>query len=118
MIPTFDGQVTIRVKFRSRIDYEKFRKYILKTEWSYAVDYPLFEELVLPFHNTDDLTLIDRQIIGLLQMGFEVYCCRYQLEQTLAEEEHPTEEDPEEPDYGSIDISKIVEEAWKSCGRK
>ena len=92
MVQTFDGQATIRVKFNSRAEYEKFRIYILKTKWSYDLDYPMFEELVMDFHNNDDLDRISRQVIYLLQLGFEVYCCRYKLEQTLAEEEHPPED--------------------------
>ena len=78
--PKFDGKVTVRVNFHNRIEYEKFRKYILKTNWAYACDYPLFEEQVMEFHNTEDLERIDRIIIGLLQIGFDVYCCRYKLD--------------------------------------
>lgn len=111
----FDGRVTIRVRFRSRPEYEKFRKYILKTEWSYDLDYPMWEELTLDFHCTDDLQQVDRHIIGLLQMGFEVYCCRYQLEQHLAEDESPSEEDPSEDscELEEFDIAKMVSDAWK-----
>ena len=117
---SFDGRATIRVKFNSRCEYEKFRKYILKTEWSYALDYPLFEELTLDFHCVDDVEMINRHIIGLLQMGFEVYCCKFQLEQNLAEEQHPTEEDisDKDRDLEEFDISKIVSDAWKNITNK
>ena len=108
--PIFDGLVTIRVRFRSRADYEKFRKYILKTEWSYDLDYPMWEELRLSFHNTEDVEIINKRIIGLLQNGFEVYCCKYQLEEHLAAEEHPAEEDPE-----PMDLEQMVSDIWKKC---
>ena len=116
----FDGRVTIRVKFTSRAEYEKFRKYILKTEWSYDLDYPMWEELTLDFHNVDDLEKVNRHIIGLLQMGFEVYCCKYQLEQHLAAEEKPREEDLPEASWEleEFDIKKMVSDLWKSCGKE
>lgn len=91
-MPKFDGKVTIRVNFPNRVVYEKFRRYILKTEWSYAVDYPIFEEMEVEFHNTEDLLQIDRQIIHLLQNGFQVYCCRYQLNESATETSPKIEE--------------------------
>ena len=88
---SFDGRATIRVKFNNRAEYEKFRIYVLKTKWSYDLDYPLFEEMKMEFHCVDDLNHVNKQIVYLLQLGFEVYCCRYQMEQTLSEEEYPLE---------------------------
>ena len=98
----FDGRVTVRIRFRSRPEYEKFRKYILKTEWSYDLDYPMWEQIKMDFHNTDDVEAITRYIISLLQMGFEVYCCQYQMEEHLAAEEHPREEDIPEEDFDEV----------------
>ena len=115
----FDGRATIRVRFRSRVDYEKFRKYILKTAWAYDLDYPMWEELTLDFHCTDDVNEITKHIIGLLQMGFEVYCCKFQLEQHLAEDQHPSEEDSNgDPELEPFDIGKIVSDLWKGFGGK
>ena len=114
MEPKFDGRATIRVRFRSRVEYEKFRKYILKTDWGYDLDYPMWEELKVDFHNTDDVWQINKRIIGLLQMGFEVYCCRFQMEECLASEQHPKEEDNENnEELGAFDMSEIVSNAWK-----
>lgn len=98
-MPTFDGKVTVRINFHNRVEYEKFRKLILKTEWTYEIDYPIFEERVLEFHNVEDLERVNRTIVNLLQIGFDVYCCRYKL-------------DTKEPI--AIETSPYVEEAMTS----
>lgn len=80
-MPTFEGSATIRIIFKCRAEYLKFRKYILKSPWKPCeLDCPPYEELVIPFHCTDDIDTINRKIINLLQMGFDVYCCQYRLE--------------------------------------
>ena len=95
----FDGVATIKVRFQNKAEYEKFRKYILKTNWSYDLDHPMWEQLTMEFHCSEDVDKISRQIVALLQMGFEVYSCRYQLESQLAEEEHPPEDNAEDDDF-------------------
>lgn len=75
----FNGLVTIRVRFRNNAEYQKFRKYILKTDWSYGVEYPIFESIIMDFHNTDDLHNVTKQIVELLQLGFDVYTSHYEL---------------------------------------
>ena len=80
-MPIFEGSATIRIIFKCRAEYLKFRKYVLKTEWKPCeLDCPPYEEMIIPFHCTDDIDTINRQIISLLQMGFDVYCCKYHLE--------------------------------------
>jgi len=119
MESTFDGRATIRVHFRNRPEYEKFRKYILKTQWSYDLDYPMWEELTLDFHCVDDVEQINKHIVGLLQMGFEVYCCKYQLEEHLASDQHPPEGDMDGDNFEELDtfdIGKIISDAWKAVG--
>ena len=75
----FNGLVKIRVKFRSSLEYQKFRKYILKTDWSYGIDYPIFESLIMEFHNSEDLHEVTKKIVELLQLGFDVYSSHYEL---------------------------------------
>ena len=111
-IQKFDGQATIRVIFRNRAEYEKFRKYVLRTEWSYDLDFPLFEEIKKDFHNVEDINQISMQIVWLLQLGFHVQACRYQLESELAELEHP-EEDQEEDHEEDIEET-YSEQAYSS----
>lgn len=78
---TFEGNVTIRIIFKCRAEYLKFRKYVLKTPWQPCdLDCPPYEELVMGFKCTDDIDAINKRIISLLQMGFDVYCCKYHME--------------------------------------
>lgn len=104
MTTKFDGQAVIKVRFRNNPEYVKFRKQVLKTDWVPGDVYPPWEDLVVDFHCIDDLDRITRRIVQLLQMGFEVYSTRYKLEQQLAEEEYPTEEDTEEEDIFYPDL--------------
>ena len=120
--PIFDGNVTIKVKFNSKAEYQKFRKYILRTEWSYELDYPLFEELKFAFHNVDDLNDLNRYIVLLLQCGFEVYGCNYKLVQTGIREYgsniEPKEAKDEYINPDEFDIKKIVKDIWIKAGGK
>ena len=93
MTEKFDGQATIKVRFRNNPEYVKFREQILKTKWNPGDAYPVWEEMVIPFHNVEDLETVTKTIVLLLQHGFEVYSTRYKLESQLAEEEHPPEGD-------------------------
>lgn len=120
--PTFNGQATIKVRFRNKAEYDKFRIYILKTKWETDIP-PLWEDIVINFHNAEDIDLINKHIIQLLQLGFEVYTCRYKLEEQLAEEEHPREEDPEDIfdgfDPKEFDIDSFMKDLWtKLRGKK
>ena len=118
--PKFDGQVTIKVRFRNKIEYEKFRKYILKTLWSYGDVYPTWEELTVDFHSVEDLEQVTRRVVELLQIGFEVYCCRYKLEEQLAEEEFPKEDDeePEDPktyfEGSDFTVEDFCKDLWRA----
>ena len=114
----FDGRATIKVRFCNKAQYQKFRKYILKTDWSYDQGYPTWEELTVDFHCVDDVEQINKHIVGLLQMGFEVYCCRFQLEEHLAESEHPEEDDPadESVNLKDFDMDSFMSDLWKKLG--
>lgn len=92
--PKFDGKVTIRVRFRNKAEYQKFRKYVLKTGWEYDMGHPQYECMDREFHTCDDLVSINKEIIHLLQLGFDVWTCNYQLTDVdPAELESPSEDD-------------------------
>ena len=102
----FDGQVTIKVRFKNNPEYKKFRDYILRTKWNPGDVYPTWEEMILDFHCVDDLDRINKVIVMLLQMGFEVYSTSYKLEQQLAEEEHPRDDIPTDEAYSEEEIEE------------
>lgn len=111
MIEKFDGKAIIKVRFRNKLEYEKFRKYILKTSWNYGdAAYPLWEEMPLAFHCIDDLNRINNLIIYLLQLKFEVYCCKYQMDVIMEEESDEKVEEEEE-----IDLEKEFGDIWRKA---
>ena len=116
--PSFNGQATIKVRFRNKPEYDKFRIYVLKTQWQTDAA-PYYEDITINFHNTEDINQITRQIVQLLQLGFEVYTCRFKLEEQLAEEEHPSEEDPEEDgvDISDFNLDHFVRDLFKKIRR-
>ena len=92
--PRFDGKVTIRVRFHNKAEYQKFRKYVLKTGWEYDMGHPQYECMDREFHTCSDLVSINKEIIHLLQLGFDVWTCNYQLTDVEpAELESPSEDD-------------------------
>lgn len=112
-VEKFDGQAVIKVRFRNNPEYVKFREQILKTKWNPGDAWPSWEEMVIDFHNVNDLEKVTKTVVMLLQNGFEVYSTRYKLEQQLAEEEYPPEGYEDEV-FDSIlsdaQWAKIVEE--------
>ena len=119
----FRGEASIKVFFKYKAEYEKFRKYILKTDWNIgAGSYPSYEELKMTFSSMDDIAKITATIVLLLQMKFKVYCAQFKLEEELVETEHPTEDDSEEaPDisefeFGSPDFNNMLKRTWKELG--
>ena len=68
--------------------------------------------ITLPFLDVEDLNNITKKIVQLLQMGLEVYGTNWKLEQQLAEEQSPPEDEPEEESEGGyiepIELAKLV----------
>ena len=93
MIEKFDGEATIKIRFQYQPQYVRFREEILRTKWVPGDAWPHWEEMVIPFHNVEDLEMVTKTVVMLLQHGFEVYSTRYKLESQLAEEEYPPEGD-------------------------
>lgn len=104
--PKFDGQATIKVRFRNNPDYVRFCEYILKSKWRPGDAYPTWVEQNIEFHSIDDLNNINKLIVMLLQMGFEVYSTGYKLEQQLAEEEYPKDDIPTDEAYTDDEIEE------------
>lgn len=74
------GKATITVRFENRIQWQKWRKYVLKTDWEFdGGDRPYVAQLEERFDCTADVDKIVRQIVQLLQLGFDVYSCHWQL---------------------------------------
>ena len=83
----FAGSARINIHFLNRLMWQKYRKYILKTEWDFDTGmYPSSANLDMKFNSMEDVIQICKMIIFLLQMGFEVASCRWQLNQEYLDE--------------------------------
>lgn len=83
------GHTTITIRFENRVQWQKYRKYILKTDWDFdAGSHPYVARLEERYCCVDDVDRIVKKIVQLLQLGFEVYSCKWELEdpnKTIAE---------------------------------
>lgn len=75
------GHTTITIRFENRVQWQKYRKYILKTDWDFdAESHPYVARLEERYCCVDDIDRIVKKIVQLLQLGFEVYSCKWELE--------------------------------------
>lgn len=78
----FYGQAKLVVRFENRAEWQKWRKYVLKTDWDFNdSEYPETTSMIIRFANSEDIEAITRKIVGLLQMGFNVYSCNWGIDQ-------------------------------------
>lgn len=83
----FGGTARINIHFLNRLMWQKYRKYILKTEWDFDTGmHPSSANLDMQFHSMDDVVDICKRIVFLLQLGFEVHSCRWTLDQEYLDE--------------------------------
>ncbi len=74
------GMARIAVHFTNRVEWQKWRKYILKTNWDFDDGMPPYlAHLNMYFNCYEDVEEITKQIVNLLQMGFDVYSCKWEL---------------------------------------
>lgn len=93
----FGGSARINIVFANRLMWQKYRKYILKTDWDFDSGmHPSSANLVMTFENSNDVAKICGTIVYLLQMGFEVNSCRWQLNREYLEKQINDEDDPED----------------------
>ena len=79
--PGYFGKTTITVRFENRIEWQKWRKYVLKTDWDFdGGSGPYIATMDMRFSCTDDVEKIVKTIVNLLQMGFDIYSAKWTLE--------------------------------------
>ena len=78
----FYGKAIITVRFKNHAEWQKWRKYILKTDWDFDGGAgPYVATLEMRFNCVDDIEKIVKQIVQLLQLNFEVYSCQWKLDE-------------------------------------
>lgn len=83
LIPTeFDqyGSAIITVRFENRVQWQKWRKYIMREPWEFdGGNHPYTAALELHFSTAEDVEHIVQKVVQLMQMGFDVYSCQWKL---------------------------------------
>lgn len=75
------GKATITIRFANRMQWQKYRLYILKTDWDFDAGYnPYTAHIQERYCCVDDIERITKRIVQLLQLGFEVYSCKWELD--------------------------------------
>ena len=75
------GHSAITIRFENRVQWQKYRKYILKTDWDFdGGSHPYVATLEDRFKTVEDIERITKTIVMLLQLGFDVYSCKWELE--------------------------------------
>ena len=75
------GQCTIQIYIQNHGEYLKWKKYVEGNQhrWDFMVNYPAVMRSSYIFHKVQDLDMITRKIVMLLQSGFNVRAVDWQL---------------------------------------
>lgn len=79
-VNNYYGSASITVRFENRVQWQKWRKYVLKTDWDFdGGSGPYIARLEEKFNCSEDVERITKRIVQLLELGFEVYSCQWKL---------------------------------------
>ena len=80
----FYGKCVLSIRFKNHGEYLKWQKYTgseFSRQWDFAVSYPTVFRATYYFHTTDEVEMMAKKIVQLMQMGFNVYSANWQLQQ-------------------------------------
>lgn len=79
-IPVY-GKATITIRFENRLQWQKYRKYVLKTNWDFdsGANTPYTASIEERFNCIDDVEKIVKKIVFLMELGFDVYSCNWSM---------------------------------------
>lgn len=101
------GEATITIRFENKLQWQKYRKYILKTGWDFdGGSNPYVAQLPIKFHTVDDIEFIVKKIVQLLQLGFDVYSCQWKMKQNEVDDSQATSR--EAAQYFAAETSPIM----------
>lgn len=83
------GKCTLQIMFHDKYEYLKWRKYNGgKTRWDFMTTYPAIMRNVFEFHTSQDIDMMVRQIVQLLQMGYDVRAADWKLTEYKSQLKH------------------------------
>ena len=82
------GSVDISVKFDSKPEYLKWKYYVDPgRKWDFDVTYPAIMRTTWEFRNALDVETLNKKIVWLLELGFNVHSANWRLKK--AQQEQP-----------------------------
>lgn len=73
------GKCILSIKLDNHGEYLKWKTYVGAPNWEPVTPYPVIMRQEYVFHTVDDVYNLTRQIVMLLQMGFNVHSANWQL---------------------------------------
>lgn len=79
-VDTLYGKCTLQIRFNDKYEYLRWRKYNGgKTRWDFMTQYPAIMTNEFEFHTSQDIDMLVRQIVQLLQQGYNVRAVDWKL---------------------------------------
>ena len=79
------GSCILEIRFQNKYEYEKWLKYHPDRKWEFMVTYPAVMRAVYDFQTAQEVEIMTKKIVQLLQMGFNVYSARWQLKENASQ---------------------------------
>ena len=77
------GKCILSIRFRNHGEYLKWKRVFgMGRKWEFMIDhYPAIMQSEYIFHKAVDVEMMAKQIVALLQQGFDVYSAKWQLKE-------------------------------------
>ena len=78
---TFFGKCTLSIRFETEKDYKKWANALGNRQWEFLTTFPAIMRAEYKFSSVDDVNMMVRKIVQLLQLGFDVHAANWQIAQ-------------------------------------
>lgn len=78
---TLYGKCILSIKFNNEQEYKKWANCLGNRKWEFLTTFPAIMRAEYRFQSVDDVDVMVRKIVQLLQLGFDVHSASWQLEQ-------------------------------------
>lgn len=76
------GTCKLAIKFENRAEYLKWKRYIGGgSAWEFEISYPAIMYTNFEFHDSEDVEILCKRIVQLLEMGFNVHSTNWSLKE-------------------------------------
>ena len=76
------GNCKLAIRFENRAEYLKWKRYIGNNQaWEFEVSYPAIMYADFEFHDSEDVEILVKRIVQLMEMGFNVHSANWSLKE-------------------------------------